>query len=197
MGRSTCTCTCIFTFEACKSVSTCMDVLAELREGVSNTALSHMTLLAVELFHVAAIVYTMYNHPSCTLRTLHVLLWLFLIFSEYNDWIMMKLQKMAGMVRQAEELVSQKVIFVEGFPLAKLFDNNASELLKEADILVASQVIVEKKCYLLPVLCLLGGNSTIHLLFPMSSMQLCCSVLSSRPLFKRMVLVLCHVHTCT
>ncbi len=95
----------------------------------------------------------------------------------------MKLQKMAGMVRQAEELVSQKVIFVEGFPLAKLFDNNASELLKEADILVASQV---KKCCLLPVLCLLGGNSTIHLLFPMSSMQLCCSVLSSRPLFKRM-----------
>ncbi len=64
----------------------------------------------------------------------------------------MKLQKMSGMVRQAEELVSQKVIFVEGFPLAKLFDNNAAELLKEADILVASQVImlilVCLSCYL-------------------------------------------------
>ena len=69
-----------------KVFPTCMDVLAELREGVSNTALSHMTLLAVELFHVAAIVYTMYNHPSCTLRTLHVLLWLFLIL-QWVQWL--------------------------------------------------------------------------------------------------------------
>ncbi len=52
----------------------------------------------------------------------------------------MKLQKMAAMVRQAEELVSQKVKFVEGFPLAELFEENVSELLKEADILVVSQV---------------------------------------------------------
>ena len=54
----------------------------------------------------------------------------------------MKLQKMAGLVRQADELVKQKVHFVETFPLADLFERNASELLKEADDLVAGQVSV-------------------------------------------------------
>ena len=52
----------------------------------------------------------------------------------------MKLQKMAGLVRQAEGLVKQKVHFVETFPLTDLFEKNASELLKEADALVAGQV---------------------------------------------------------
>ncbi len=52
----------------------------------------------------------------------------------------MKLQKMAAMVRQTEKLVSQKIKFVESYPLTNLFDENVAELLKQADILVASQV---------------------------------------------------------
>ena len=52
----------------------------------------------------------------------------------------MKLQKMEGLVEQVEELVKQKIQFVENFPLDDLLNEDATELLKEADLLVASQV---------------------------------------------------------
>ena len=55
---------------------------------------------------------------------------------------MVKLQKMAGLVDQVEELVKQKVQFVESFPVDDLLNEDAAELLKEADLLVASQVII-------------------------------------------------------
>jgi len=60
--------------------------------------------------------------------------------SEYNDWIMMKLQKMSTIVSQSELLVKEKFEFVENYPVDELFQQNAAQLLRDADKLVASQV---------------------------------------------------------
>ena len=54
----------------------------------------------------------------------------------------MKLKQMDTLVREADDLVQKEVEFVEGFPHNNLLDQDAGELLKEYDALVASQVHV-------------------------------------------------------
>lgn len=58
---------------------------------------------------------------------------------EYNDWIQMKLQHMGQLVSQAQELVQRELHFICTFPLTSLLRQDADELLKEADSLVAGQ----------------------------------------------------------
>ena len=58
---------------------------------------------------------------------------------EYNDWILMKLKHMNKLVTQAQDLVQRELHFIQSFPLLGLLKEDAEELLKEADSLVAGQ----------------------------------------------------------
>lgn len=76
-----------------------------------------------------------YVHPltplSCSLE---------IVQREFDDWVRHKLQQMNALVTTATEVVQREVDFVEGFPLQTLLSEDATALLKEADILVAKQV---------------------------------------------------------
>lgn len=58
---------------------------------------------------------------------------------EYNEWILLKLQHMNELVTQAQDLVQRELHFIQTFPLASILKEDAEELLKEADSLVAGQ----------------------------------------------------------
>ena len=59
---------------------------------------------------------------------------------EYNDWIMVKLQHMAELVKEAEDIIQREVNFIQTYPVKRILQEDAKELLKEADELVALQV---------------------------------------------------------
>ena len=61
------------------------------------------------------------------------------VHREYNDWIMVKLQHMSELVTQADEFIKREVSFIQTFPLDDILTEDAEELLKETDSLVAGQ----------------------------------------------------------